>query len=190
MVLYYYCLRFDIAVGILREHPRTRWPNNWHTNLVKELVSAEYVFYQIPFQPTTFPPQDIATWFLASYASRQTVPPPVAICWSDLINEGGLEDSMEETIRSTHALDWDLFEEMRTILPEWRHQHSRPTFGMDNPWWAVDDADFHQSAECNTLRGVVYRASTYFNVSHVHTSNGEDSLRNVEVLARVSIALR
>lgn len=43
MVLYYYALRFDAAVGILGEFPRDQWPKYWHENLRKELVGASHV---------------------------------------------------------------------------------------------------------------------------------------------------
>lgn len=77
----------------------------------------------------------------------------------------GREEDMVGVIQQSEHLDRDALAAFQNLLPEWHHNNSWPTFGMDNPWWHFPLREYHLYHELHTPDKAFKRAYNYFNVS-------------------------
>lgn len=52
MMMFYYALRIDIAVGVLRESHRDRWPQYWYRNMLMDMVRRDIETFTQPADDT------------------------------------------------------------------------------------------------------------------------------------------
>lgn len=162
MMLFYYALRLDIAVGVLRDCHSDQWPRYWYRNMKMDVVSP--IHKMSTNQGDHSDIQECAGWLIAAYAGRQSVPPPTSRNWFLLVNAGA-EVEMKKVIQGSERLDRNILDSLGTLLPSWRHNNSWPTFGMDNTWWSYPLREYGKFGELHTTDKTFKRAHNYFNVS-------------------------
>jgi hypothetical protein len=109
--------------------------------------------------------QDLASWFLSFYASRQSVPPPVARCWTFLLFESITEEKLTAAIKGSEPLLADPLARARIVLPGWDNQVGLPTFGMDSPWWTEPLREYREDNTFHRPDLAFHRARRFFDVS-------------------------